>query len=232
MSLRETEHQILRSMSARHRQVASHCDVVSEGGCPSEVSLISSGFACRYKQLQSGLRQITGFLIPGDICDLRAALVGRMDHSVGALRGCEIAVIPHRLLRGEIEKQPRLMYGLWKETILEASICREWVMNVGRRNAYGRLAHLFCEVWCRLRVQGLASDHSFEFPVSQSELADAVGLSVVHVNRTIQQMRAEGLISFRSHSVTLLDQDGLQEVAEFNSDYLQVSSPACRTAAD
>jgi CRP-like cAMP-binding protein len=221
LELRELQKQIFPDVSVR--QFARHCDIISEGDRPNEVHLLSSGFACRYKLLRGGTRQIMGFLIPGDFCDLRALLLGRMDHAVGALGGCDVMIIPHPRLFEQMEKQPRVLYALWRETMLDAAICRQWLTNVGRRDAYARLAHLFCEVWYRLQAQGLAHDHAFDFRVTQSELADALGLSVVHVNRTIQQMRAEGLIGLQSHSVTLLDLLRLQEVAEFDPDYLQVS---------
>jgi CRP-like cAMP-binding protein len=213
-------------LSIRQRRVRNRHDIVSDAEQSHEVHLITSGFAYRYKQLWNGSRQIMGFLIPGDFCDLRTWLLGRMDHSVSALGNCELAVIPHRHLFELVDQRPRLALSLWRETMLDAAISREWVINLGRRPADGRLAHLLCEIWYRLQGVGLARDHSYEFPVTQGELADALGLSIVHVNRTLQLLRAQGLISPQSNRITLLDWPRLQEVAEFDPAYLQVHTAA------
>jgi biotin operon repressor len=131
-------------------------------------------------------------------------------------------VIPYERLLGLIQRKPTLAIELWRQTALEAAIAREWLTNLGRRSAYGRLSHLFCEMWYRLRMAGLTEDHSYDFPVTQGELADALGLSVVHVNRTLQQLRAEGLIAAHSPRIRLLDLSRLQAAAEFDPSYLNV----------
>lgn len=143
MPLAEEDRQLLRNLSVRERGVRSGQDIVAEGDRPNEINLINSGFACRYKHLKDGARQILGFLIPGDICDLRPLLMGRMDHSVSALGACQLAVVPYWRMFDLIEKSPRIMTALWRETMIDSAICYEWLTGVGRRSAYARMSHLF-----------------------------------------------------------------------------------------
>src|SRR5262249_33912982 len=146
--------------------------------------------------------------------------MGSMDHAVTALTACDVALIPHQHLLAAIEKHPRLALALWSDTLLTAAIHREWVANVGRRPAYARIAHLFCELWFRLKSVGLSHNYTFDLPVTQTDLGDATGLSLVHVNRTIQRLRADGLISVSNGRVVLLDWQRLTEVAGFDPAYL------------
>jgi len=218
--LSDTEKQIVQEAPMRVRHVEPQHDIVSEGDRPVEISLITDGFACRYKILDDGRRQIISFLIPGDICDLRALLFRQMDHSVAALNGCQIAIISHQRLFDIIEKYPRLALAFWSDSMRNAAIYREAIVNLGRRSAYARIAHLLCEQWIRLEVIGMTRDGTFELPITQTDLADATGLSLVHVNRTLQKIRADGLITFRHNLVTVLDPQRLQAVAQFNPTYL------------
>jgi CRP-like cAMP-binding protein len=215
MVLTDTERQTIADLPERVLRVEPREDIV-DGSRRTEVRLIRAGIACRYGLLQGGRRQITSFLVPGDFCDLGALLMGRMDHAVIALAPCEVAVVPHDRLFAAIEKHPRLALALWGDTLLDAAIHCEWVVNVGRRPPYARIAHLFCEVCFRLEAVGLSRDRAFELPATQGELADATGLSLVHVNRTIRRLRADGLISVsKDRVVRLLDWQRLTEVAEF-----------------
>ena len=222
MSLGTVDLRAIQDLSVRRRKVLGRNDIVSDTQHPREIHLLTAGFAYRYKELHNGSRQILGFLVRGDFCDLSAWLLGRVDHGVSALGNCELAVIPHQRLFELVGSDPRLMLGVWRETMIDAAICREWVTNIGRRSAYARLSHLFCEIWYRLHTVGLAQDHSYDFPVTQSELGDALGLSIVHVNRTLRDMRAAGLISPQSTRIKLLDWPRLKEAAEFDPAYLQV----------
>jgi CRP-like cAMP-binding protein len=230
--LSEPEKRVLQAALTRARDVLPHGDIVSEGDCPTDLSLVSEGFACRYKLLGDGRRQITAFLIPGDNCDLRAFLLGRMDHAVAALSRCHVSHISHAKLSEIIEKHPRIGFGLWRDTMHDGAIYRQWLTNVGRRSAYQRIAHLLCEVWWRLQAVGRTHGDSYELPVTQTDIGDAMGLSVVHVNRTLQQLRAEGLISLQSNVVMVLDWRRLQEAGEFDPAYLQLqleTTPLQRT---
>jgi CRP-like cAMP-binding protein len=221
--LSEVEHQVLQSMPAHRRQVQAGRDIVADGAWPAELSLITEGFACRYKLLANGHRQIYALLIPGDICDLRALLTGRMDHGVAALNDNQIAAISREKVFDVMEKYPRIELALWRDTMLDAALYRQWLLNLGRRSPYQRIAHLLCEVWTRLEAIGRTRGGAYEFPLTQTHLADAMGLSLVHVNRTLQSLRRDGLITFRAHEVVVLDWQRLREAAEFDPGYLQLS---------
>jgi CRP-like cAMP-binding protein len=230
--LSETEKRALQTAPTQVRDVTSRSDLVSEGDCPTDISLLNEGFACRYKLLRDGRRQITALLIPGDICDLRAFLLGRMDHGVATLSRCHVSRIAHQTVFEIIETHPRIGLGLWRDTMLDGAIYRQWLTNIGRRSAYQRIAHLLCEVWWRLQAVGGTCGDSYELPVTQTDIGDAMGLSVVHVNRTLQQLRADGLISLQSNVVVVLNWRRLQEAGEFDPTYLQAqprSTPVHRT---
>jgi CRP-like cAMP-binding protein len=221
--LSDDEWRVLQSMSVRRRQVMARSDVVSEGDQPTELSLITEGFACRYKILVNGRRQILAFLIPGDICDLRALLRGKMDHGVVAVNNNQIAAIPRQNIFDAIEKYPRIGLALWHETMLDAAIFRQWIIDNGRRSSYQRIAHLICEIGARLEVIGRLHGGNYDLPMTQTHLADAMGLSLVHVNRTLKQLRVDGLLTVREHEVTVVDWDRLRPAAEFDPGYLQMS---------
>jgi CRP-like cAMP-binding protein len=222
LELSDAELHVLQSMPADMRDVHGGADIVADGDWPSELSLIIEGFACRYKVLADGRRQIMAFLIPGDICDLRALLTGRMDHAVAALNSNKVASIPRERVFETIEKYPRIELALWRDTMLDAALYRQWLINLGRRNAVQRIAHLLCEIWTRLRAIGRAQDNTYQFPVTQSDLADAMGFSLVHVNRTLKNLREGGLLTFRENEVRVLDWDRLRQVAGFDAGYLQL----------
>ena len=218
--LSEAEKQALAALSVRIRQVGARQDIVSDRTLPTDTSLITDGFACRYKLLGNGRRQILAFLIPGDFCDLRAVLLRRMDHGVAALNRCQIAVIPHRKLFDIVEKHPRVALALWATTMLDAAIYRQWLTNVGRVSAYARVAHLLCELATRLQAVGLTQGNSYELPAIQNDIGDAAGLSTVHVNRTLRKLREDNLITLRSNVVAVLDWKRLAAAAEFDRSYL------------
>ncbi|MXQ12406.1 Crp/Fnr family transcriptional regulator [Microvirga makkahensis] len=219
--LSSEEKQVLIEAVARTRDLRPDEDLIREGEQPTDCHVILEGMLCRYKLLREGKRQITGFQIAGDLVDLCGLLMGRMDHSVGTLTPAKVGVIPHQILRRIMEGHPRLAQALWQETLIDASITREWVANLGRRAAYQRLAHLLCEMGVRLNAVGRRTDGaSFEWLMTQSEVADAMGLSTVHVNRILQQLRAEGLIVTQGNEIRVLDWDRLQQAGEFSPDYL------------
>ena len=197
-------------------------DLVRDGTRPSACTLVMEGFACRYKMLPDGGRQIMSFLIPGDICDLQSFILEKMDHSIGALGACKVGSIPHSVVREITEKYPRIARAFWKDTLIEASVFREWLVNLGRRPAYPRVAHVLCEIMVRLDAVGLAHNGSCRLPITQVELSDAMGLSVVHVNRTLQRLRAEGLIDLDGKLLTIRDWERLKEAGEFDQDYLHL----------
>jgi CRP-like cAMP-binding protein len=145
-----------------------------------------------------------------------------MDHAVAALDNNKVASIPRERIFETIEKHPRIELALWRDTMLDAALYRQWLINLGRRDAIQRVAHLLCEVWTRLRAIGRAQDDTCQFPVTQSQLADAMGFSLVHVNRTLKQLREAGLLMFRENEVRVLDWERLRLVAGFDAEYLQL----------
>jgi CRP-like cAMP-binding protein len=202
------------------REVGPDQDIVREGDKPSECCLLLSGYACRYKMTENGKRQIMSFHIAGEIPDLQSLYLKTMDHSLGTLTPCTLAFIAHQTLYGLFERHPRLTGVFWRETLIDAAVFREWMLNIGRRNGQARLAHLLCELVLRHKAVGLVRDHTIEFPITQAELGDAVGFSTVHVNRTMQELRAQNLLTLEDRVLTVLDWEGLKKVAGFDATYL------------
>jgi CRP-like cAMP-binding protein len=184
--------------------------------------VLLSGFTCTYKMTGNGKRQIMGFGIPGDIPDLQSLHLDVLDNSLGTLTQCRVGFIPHETLRDLCNRFPRITAAFWRETLIDAAIFREWVMNVGQREAYQRMAHLFCELMVRLRAVGLAEDHACDLPITQGELADAIGVSTVHVNRVLQEMRSHGIIELRGDRLNIPDWETLKRVGDFDPTYLHL----------
>ena len=196
-------------------------DVIREGDAPRHVYLIVRGWACRYKMLEDGRRQIMSFFLPGDLCDLNVFVLREMDHSVGALTPLVYAEIGRDAFEG-LTEHPRIVQAMWWDSLVSASVQREWTVNLGQRTAFERIAHMLCELFLRLRGVGLADRDRCEFPITQTELADAIGLTPVHVNRTLQDMRAQGLISLQDKQLIIPDLERLQAAALFNANYLHL----------
>jgi CRP-like cAMP-binding protein len=218
--LSQPEEHALLHLPTTFRELGPDEDIVREGDRPAESCLVLSGMACRYKITETGKRQIMSFHIAGEIPDLQSLHLHTMDHSLSTITPCRLAFIAHQTLHALFAQHPRLASVFWRETLIDAAVFREWVINVGRRDALTRLAHLLCELFLRHKAVGLATDHSFEFPLSQSELGDALGLSTVHVNRTLQELRAKTLIGEQRRRLTILDWDGLKRTGEFDPVYL------------
>lgn len=221
--LSDAERDALKGLAGHTRRYAAREDVIRQGDRTEHVNLLLEGFACRYKTLEDGRRQILSFFVPGDICDLNVFILERMDHSIGAMSPCLFGAIPRRLIDEVTQAHPRLTRALWWSTLVEEAIAREWLMNVGQRSAYERAAHLFCELYWRLRVVGLVRDGTFDFPVTQTELGDALGLSAVHVNRTMQELRRDGLISTQGRELTVLNLEDLEHAGMFDPSYLHLT---------
>jgi CRP-like cAMP-binding protein len=206
----------------RLKSIAADQDIVCEGDTPSECCLIAEGFACRYNLTNGGKRQIHSFHIAGDIPDLQSLHLKVMDHSLGTLVPSKLAFIQHDDLRSLIRSHPRLGGLFWRDTLIDAAVFRQWLVGVGRRSAHTRIAHLLCELLVRLRAVELVEDHAYNLPITQAEMADALGLTPVHVNRVLQELRCEKLISLHGGFLKVLDWDGLQQAGEFNPVYLHL----------
>jgi CRP-like cAMP-binding protein len=194
--------------------------MVREGERTSDCSLLLRGFAFRQKSLRTGARQIISFHIPTEFVDLQNGLLGTADHSVQSIEGCEAAIIPRQPLIDLSNSNPKIRMAMWIDTLLDSSIFREWVVNVGRRDSRARIAHLLCELVFRLKTIGEGDSGKFDFPLTQEQIADATGLTAVHTNRTLQALRRAGLIQLNARSLTVLDQDGLEEAGDFDELYL------------
>jgi len=195
-------------------------DIAREGENPTVIRLLISGWACRYKDLPDGRRQIVGFFLPGDFCDLNLYILSELDHSIGALTQVRYYEIPPIRFQEIIDARPHLTRALLWHEMVSSGIQREWLLSIGQRSPIERLAHLFVELYERLKAVGLTNGLSFEFPVTQHHLAEANGLSLVHVNRTLQEMRRGGLIELADRQLRIVDLDHLKKVAMFNRNYL------------
>lgn len=206
---------------ARH-VVAPQGDIVREGDPPGVIRVLMKGWACRYKLLGDGRRQIVSFFLPGDIFDLNMFVLKKMDHSIRALSPVQYVSLSHVEFERLTFGHPRILQALWWETLVNAAIQREWTVNLGQRSALERLAHLLCELHVRLKVIGLVSGKTCEFPITQVEIADTLGLTAVHVSRTLKQLRGQGLIRLSGSQLEILDFEGLCHVAMFDANYLHL----------
>jgi CRP-like cAMP-binding protein len=220
--LSEEESNAVDACSHDVRQFAAREDVISQGDRTGGVKLLLDGFACRYKVLEDGRRQIIAYFVPGDLCDLRVFILKRMDHSIGAVVTSKVATISPENVLKLTHNYPTLTRALWWSTLVEEAIAREWLVNVARRNALERMAHLFCELLYRFRAVDLNQGNSCILPLTQVELAETLGLSSVHVNRTLQALRRRKLITFEGGTLTIQDLDALKELSLFNPDYLHL----------
>lgn len=193
---------------------------VREGQLMTYSTILISGIAARRKDLRDGRRQYTELHVPGDFTDLHSFTLKRLDHDIVAMSECTFAAIPHDHLRAITERFPHLARVYWFGTNLDAAIHREWELSLGSRSAIARMAHLFCEMQIRLDLVGLTRGLSYDLPLSQQELGETLGITPVHANRTMQQIRRQGLMDFSNGVVTIHDFDGLKEVAEFDPAYL------------
>lgn len=221
--LSEEEKQALKGLPVQIAHLKADQYIVRTGERPHHCCLVLEGFTCVFKLSYEGRRQIMALHVPGDMPDLQSLHLEYMDSSIAAISACTVGFIQHEDLRQACKRFPRLTAAFWRETLVDASIFREWLLNIGRRDAYSRMAHLLCELLMRLKAVGLVKDDNiFIMPLTQEELADAIGISAVHVSRTMQALRADGLIETMRMQVTILDWAGLQEAGEFDSLYLHL----------
>lgn len=220
IALSDAEQTALIALPATRRTFAKDAFIVREGETASTCGLLLAGFAYRQKFVGNGARQIISLHIPGEFVDLQNCLLPIADHNVQSLDQCEIALIPKSALLDLGRQHPNLARAMWLDTLVDSSIFREWVVNVGRRDARSRIAHLLCELALRLKASGAVRDGVYQFPLTQEQLADATGLTAVHTNRTLQALRKDGLISLSSNALVVLDWERLRDVGDFSERYL------------
>ena len=216
------EERVIHGLVAESRR--SRADtVLAKAGQPLNVSmLVLDGWLVRSKDLPSGERQVMEIHLPGDFADLHGFTLKQLDHDLIAITECVIGYVPHERLMELTEKHPRLARIYWLSTNIDAAITREMALSLGQRSAISRMAHLFCELHTRLAIIGRTDGDTFEFPLTQRELGECLGLTVVHVNRTLQELRRRGLVQAENRHVTITDRRGLEAVAEFDPTYLQL----------
>ena len=224
VNLDPQQEQALVSLPHTVVKVAKQQMFVREGDPVSHCWLVLSGYCVRSKYVGSGGRQIVSIHMTGDLVDMHNALLGVADHGVQALTPCKLAKIPIEALRDLADTDPAIKDGLWYDTLVDASIFREWVANVGRRDAHTRIAHLLCEFGLKMDAVGL-DQHDYEFPMTQDQLADATGLTAVHVNRVLMSLAEEGLIKrVTARSVLIGDWKRLAAAGDFRPDYLHLDA--------
>jgi CRP-like cAMP-binding protein len=204
------------------RTIEPNQDIVYEGGPSTHCCVILSGWTCCYQLLTEGRRQILSFHVPGDLPDLQSLYLPGPDFGMAAVTRTNVAFVPHAELQKLADGSAAISRAMWREALVAAATHRAWITSLGRRDARQRFAHLACELYLRLEAVGLASDHSMPMPLRQPDLADALGLTSVHVNRTLKGMRAERLIDLHSRRLTIPDWAALRATADFDPRYLHL----------
>jgi len=222
INLTDDERSVLINLPMQVQTITADQDIVREGDRPARSCVILDGYAVTYKTTGDGKRQIHAFHIRGDVPDLQSLHLTVLDNSLSTITTCIVGFIQHEVVRDLCRRYPRIGEALWRETLIDASIFREWMTNVGRREAYDRMSHLLCEWMTRLRTAGLVQDHTCDMPMTQQELADAMGVTPVHVNRVLQELRGDGLIELKGNKLTILDWEQLKAVGDFDPTYLHL----------
>ncbi|HEX2555418.1 MAG TPA: Crp/Fnr family transcriptional regulator [Microvirga sp.] len=221
-TLTQEERRTLADLPMQVQELRTRQDIVREGDRPSRSCLLLEGFACRYSTTHDGKRQIMSFHIPGEMPDLQSLHLKTMDHSLQTITPCKVGFVTHETVRDLCSRYPRIGSALWRETLIDGAIFREWMINIGRREAYPRACHLLCEMMIRMRAVGLAQDHTCELPITQAEFADALSITNVHANRVLQEIRKDKLISLTKKTLKVLDWEGLTRAGEFDPTYLHL----------
>ncbi|WP_245447241.1 Crp/Fnr family transcriptional regulator [Methylobacterium sp. 17Sr1-1] len=222
----DEERRAIEHLPVTGRHLAAHQDIVREKDQPSQCCLLLEGWMCRYQVLSEGKRQIFSFHIPGDIPDLQSLHLKVMDHSVCTMTQATVAFIPHEALLELTAALPDIAAKLWRDTLVDGAIFRQWMTGIGRRSATEAIAHLFCEMYVKLEAVGLARDHAYRLPITQAELGDALGLSNVHVNRTLRELRRGELITLHGGKLEINNWQEIAKLCDFDPTYLHLERRA------
>jgi CRP-like cAMP-binding protein len=221
-TLDDEDIQAIRSLPVLVRQYRPDQPVVREGDRPSECCLLMEGFCIRAKSTSDGRRQILSIHIPGEIPDLQSLHLHVMDHDLITLTECTLGFIAHTALRSVTRRRPSLAEALWRDTLVDAAIFREWIVNVGQRTGVSRLAHIIMELRERLRVIDKVSGPEFGLPMTQEQLGEAMGITSIHANRILKQLQNAGVLKFQRGRVTILDETKFRDAADFDKLYLHL----------
>jgi CRP-like cAMP-binding protein len=220
--LPDVDRDLLSRMLTDIRTFDGRRDIIRVGEDPEFVHLMIEGWSCRYSIVDDGRRQITAFLVPGDFCDAHIVMLGEMDHSIRVLGRARVAFISKDLM-AEVAERPSLTRALWWASLVDEGVSRAWLVNIGRRNATDRVAHLVCELHARLLSVGMGDDDRFEMPLTQEDLGDALGLTPVHINRVLRLLRERGLMTFSNRTIVIQNVEALKREAGFHPHYLHLN---------
>lgn len=224
VALDEDDRNAIRGLRASVSRFRAHQDIIKEGEVPRCLFAVAEGCAFRYKIVPNGTRQIMSFMFPGDTADLHGVLFTAMDHSISTACPTTIIDIPRERIINLFDTHPRVAAALWCNSMQEKAILRERIATMGSRDAYSRIAHFLCELHERLLAVGETMDFGYVFPLTQIELADALGITVVHANRTLKRLRDNRLIETNGRSLKFFDLDALKKVADFDPSYLHLNA--------
>ena len=219
-ALEENDRAALRALPFHYKTLDAAAYMVREGEKPEMCMILLTGFAYRHKVTGDGARQILSVHMPGEFLDLQNSFLEVADHNVQALSRCEIASIAVPALQRLASDHPRIARAMWIDTLVDAAVFREWIVNVGRRDSITRIAHLLCEFALRLRAAGLGDENGYSLPMTQEQVADATGLTPVHVNRILQELGRRGLIDRQKRLITIMNWDSMRQIGDFSSRYL------------
>ena len=220
VDLSATEIAALIAATSRPQTHPAKRDLIREGDQPGPVLVMLEGWGCRYKILPAGTRQITAFLMPGDACDLHVGMLAEMDHSIQVLTPARVAAISRGEMDAMMVDYPRIAQAMYVSQLVDEGTLRAWIVSMGRRSSIERVAHLMCELWLRARVIGIQLDEPLALPLSQLVLADALGMTPVHINRVLKQLRLAGAMALRRGSLLIMDPVKLVQIAGFDENYL------------
>jgi CRP-like cAMP-binding protein len=228
ISLTGSEKAALQELSIRVTDVRADQDVIRQGDRPKRMFFIIEGMTCTYKLAAESKRQIMTFHISGDAPDLQSIHLTRLDVSIATITPCKLGFVEYEEIHRLCHEYPRITAALWRHTLIDAAIFREWMTSIGQRAAVSRIAHLLCELFIRFQAVGLVKDNSVHFPITQAEIGDALGITPVHVNRSLQALRSKGYIVLCSNTLQIRDWEGLQEAGDFHTEYLHLKEPIYR----
>lgn len=220
--LSHEERAALQALPIRIAEYDAGRDVVAEHDRPNHCFAVLDGIAAAYKTTDKGRRLVVAYYVPGDMPDFQGLHLEVLDFSIGAVTPLRVGFVSHSVIRRMLDAYPRLGDAFWRMTLIEGALSREWMLNNGRRESLPRMAHLFCELMLRMNAVGLVVNHSCRLPLTQYELGDALGISTVHVNRVLKDLRDSGMISLKSGRLTIHDWEALSKVADFDPSYLHL----------
>lgn len=226
VNLTDAERALLEGTISEVRTIEARQTIVHAEKKVDVSTMLIEGIMSRYIDDRRGLRQLVAVHVPGEFVDLHAFPMRRLDHSIGTLTPCTVAIVPHAALKEVIDSRPELARKLWFSTLIDAAMHRAWLFRLGRLDAAGRVAHFLCEMNARLQAVGLSDGHRFALSITQADIAEICGLTTVHTNRVLRQLREAGLCQIRASLVEILDPAQLIRRADFDPQYLYLEPVA------